>query len=133
MQPHNTESISNEQLEQIIYSLFRLESTNEFKRMVINTVYCTIEENKGITLNVLKRKLCSLLGFDESDVDASVVVLTHPNVFGCVSKFEVEKVKAKEKPVHLRTKNSGTEFWKYWIRNSDYIIKNNVSRILVRS
>jgi hypothetical protein len=118
------------EMEKVIYSVFRLPSTNDYKKTVINTVYSTIRSDSGITLNNLKRRLNSLFGFDDSDIDSAVALLTNPNIFGSVSRFEVEKFKHK-KPVHLRSKASGTEFWKVWI--SDLPTDLETTKLSLRS
>ncbi len=122
--------LPSEDLENIVYSLFRDAQSNEYKRLVITTTYSTIANNSGITLCSLKRTMQSMFGFKDSDIDTAVAVLTNQNIFGCVSRFEVGKIKNAVKPVHLRERKNGTPFWTECKDNSSR--EFNVSEVLVR-
>lgn len=122
--------LDNENLEKIVCSMFRPPCTEEYKILVIGSVFYLVKRNSGITVNSVKRKLCNQFGFTENDIDTAIAALSNPNIFGCISRFQVEKYK-KAKPIHLRPRSEGTEFWKYWIEKAES--KFSMQTIMARS
>lgn len=121
--------LDNKSLEQVVYSMFCKSYKKEYMRLLIDSVYHTIKQKDGITVNSIKHLLNNSFAFEEKDIDTAIALLTNNKIFGSVSKFEVTKYKSI-KPIHLRAKD-GTEFWKYWIShsgNEEKLIQNLIAR-----
>lgn len=70
-----------------IYTMFRLPSTDEYKRHVLVTVKTRIDGSPKITVNKLKMEMVNTFFFKEDDVENAISILR--NVFHCIKTYKV--------------------------------------------
>ena len=74
-----------------MFALFRTESTQEYKRMVLFMVHSHIEQEGRISLNHLASLLATSSDIDLNDVTAAISALE--SVMGAVNKYHVRSAR----------------------------------------
>lgn len=105
--------------ETLYFSMFPGESTEEFRRFLLYTVYTMIREEDGITVNKLKWNLNSEFSMKADDIEIAINALSSPKIFNAVSKFHLRgrnKQTQDKEIVHLRLRKNQQVIIQSWIK-----------------
>lgn len=104
--------------ETLYFSMFPVESPDEFRRFLLYTVYTTICEDDGITVNKLKWNLNNEFAMKADDIEIAINALSSPKIFNAVSKFHLRgrKKQTQDKEiVHLRLRKNQQDIIQSWV------------------
>ena len=94
-----------DELERKAFLLFRTDSSDDYKRLVIYLVYSTIQRNPGISHSRITFELNKEYLINSNDIEAALGALASAEVFNTVSSYKLAKSKAANKPVVFRVRN----------------------------
>lgn len=104
--------------ETLYFSMFPVDSTDEFRRFLLYVVYTAICEDDGITVNKIKWKLNNELSLKPDDIEIAINALSNPRLFNAVSKFHVRGRKRRDPEkeiVHLRLRKNQQGVIQAWV------------------